>query len=129
MEKVRNARCDRLNAAAWHEPKPVHALFYGRSASHPQTSVPNRYDPRKMRESHRIGGSPMNPIEQAWSKLKTYLLTAGPCRSDCEAAGEGATSEAARSRDALEHAIPDALRTIIPSNAQGWFRHAGYALN
>lgn len=54
----------------------------------------------------------MNPIEQAWSKLKTYLR-----------------ARAARTRNALERAIPDALATISPSNAQGWFRHAGYPPN
>ena len=51
----------------------------------------------------------MYPIEQAWSKLKTNLR-----------------AKAARTRDAFERAIPDALRTSTPSNAQGWFRHAGY---
>lgn len=51
----------------------------------------------------------LNPIELAWSKLKTCLR-----------------ARAARSREALERAIPDALATITPSNAQGWFRHAGY---
>ena len=54
----------------------------------------------------------MNPIEQAWSKLKTHLR-----------------AKAARTRDALERAIPGALATITPSNAQGWFRKAGYAPN
>ena len=54
----------------------------------------------------------MNPIEQAWSKLKT-----------------DPRARAARTRHALEHAIPDALKTITPGNAQGWFRHAGYAPN
>ncbi len=54
----------------------------------------------------------MNPIEQAWSKLKACLR-----------------ARAARSREALERAIPDALATVTPSNAQGWFRHAGYPLN
>jgi transposase len=54
----------------------------------------------------------MNPIELAWAKLKAYLR-----------------ARAARSRDALEPAIPDALATVTPSNAQGWFRHAGYAPN
>ena len=54
----------------------------------------------------------MNPIELAWAKLKAYLR-----------------AKAARSREALEQAIPDALATITPSNAQGWFRHAGYAPN
>ena len=54
----------------------------------------------------------MNPIEQAWSKLKACLR-----------------GKAARSREALERAIPYALATIKPSNAQGWFRHAGYPPN
>ena len=53
-----------------------------------------------------------NPIEQAWSKLKTRLR-----------------ARAARSREALENAIPDALGTITPSDARGWFRHAGYTPN
>lgn len=53
-----------------------------------------------------------NPIEQAWSKLKTRLR-----------------ARAARSREALENAIPDALGTITPSDARSWFRHAGYAPN
>jgi transposase len=54
----------------------------------------------------------MNPIELAWSKLKAHLR-----------------ATAARSREALEHAIPEALATITPSNAQGWFHHAGYPPN
>ena len=54
----------------------------------------------------------MNPIEQAWSKLKTCLR-----------------ARAARSREALERAIPEALATVTPSNARGWFRHAGYPPN
>jgi transposase len=54
----------------------------------------------------------LNPIELAWSKLKTHLR-----------------ARAARTRDTLERAIPDALATVTPSNAQGWFRHAGYALD
>ena len=47
-----------------------------------------------------------------WSKLKTYLR-----------------AKAARTRDALERAIPNALTTITPSNVQGWFHKAGYAPN
>ena len=42
----------------------------------------------------------MNPIELAWSKLKTYLR-----------------ARAARSREALERAIPEALATVTASNA------------
>jgi transposase len=54
----------------------------------------------------------MNPIELAWSKLKANLR-----------------ARAARSREALERAIPEAIATVTPSNAQGWFRHAGYPLH
>lgn len=54
----------------------------------------------------------MNPIELTWSKLKTLLRSAG-----------------ARSCEALDLAIPDALAAITPHNAQGWSRHAGYAPN
>jgi transposase len=51
----------------------------------------------------------LNPIEQAWSKLKASLR---------------ATS--ARSRQALEAALGPALRTITAQDASGWFRLAGY---
>jgi transposase len=51
----------------------------------------------------------LNPIEQAWSKLKTGLRATG-----------------ARSREALEAALGPALATITAQDAQGWFRLAGY---
>ena len=31
--------------------------------------------------------------------------------------------------EALENAVSDALETITPSDARGWFRHAGYMPN
>ena len=52
----------------------------------------------------------MNPIELAWSKLKALLRSVG-----------------ARSREALEQAIPGALAAVTSRDARGWFRHAGYA--
>ena len=51
----------------------------------------------------------MNPIEQAWSKLKTRLRAVG-----------------ARSKEALEAALGPALATITAQDARGWFRLAGY---
>jgi transposase len=55
----------------------------------------------------------LNPIEQAWSKLKGRPRT-----------------EAARSLDALEAALGPALDAITAEDARGWFRLAGYpALN
>ena len=51
----------------------------------------------------------LNPIEQAWSKLKASLRATG-----------------ARSREALEAALGPALAAITAQDAQGWFRLAGY---
>jgi transposase len=51
----------------------------------------------------------LNPIEQAWSKLKARLR-----------------AEGARSREALEQALGPALATIKAQDARGWFRLAGY---
>jgi transposase len=58
------------------------------------------------------GYSPdLSPIEEAFSKLKTALRRAG-----------------ARTREALEEAIGQALLTITAQDAQGWFQHCGYPL-
>ena len=82
-------------------------------AAHKAAVVRKAFDQAGISYRYLPAYSPdMNPIEQAWSKLKTHLR-----------------AKAARSRDALERAIPDALKTITPSNAQGWFRKAGYAPN
>jgi transposase len=49
----------------------------------------------------------LNPIEKAWAKLKQLLR-----------------GVKARSKDALDQAITDALPSITPGNAQAWFRLA-----
>ena len=51
------------------------------------------------------------PIEPCWSKVKTHLRQAK-----------------ARTRQALDAAITDALATVTDADARGWFRHCGYAL-
>lgn len=51
----------------------------------------------------------LNPIENCWSKLKAILRAI-----------------AARTREELDEAIARAMRAITPSDAAGWFRHAGY---
>jgi transposase len=51
----------------------------------------------------------LNPIEKAWSKFKQYLRKAK-----------------ARTAEALDQAITEALQTITAENAQAWFRHCGY---
>ena len=47
----------------------------------------------------------LNPIEKAWSKLKTLLR-----------------SVKVRTREALDRAIADLLPQLTPDNAQAWFR-------
>jgi transposase len=53
----------------------------------------------------------LSPIEPCWSKVKTALRKAK-----------------ARTREALDRAITGALATVTDADAQGWFRHCGYAL-
>ena len=51
-----------------------------------------------------------SPIEEAFSKLKGYLRKVG-----------------ARTREALEEALIQALTTITAQDAHGWFGHCGYS--
>jgi transposase len=51
----------------------------------------------------------LNPIEKMWSKVKAYLRKVK-----------------ARDREQLWDAIGAALKTVTPSDAQGWFRSCGY---
>jgi transposase len=53
----------------------------------------------------------LNPIEEAFSKLKAGLRRLG-----------------ARTRDGLLEAIGQVLATITAHDAHGWFTHAGSAL-
>jgi transposase len=53
----------------------------------------------------------LNPIEEAFSKVKARLRKA-----------------AARTREALLEAMGEALSAITPRDAAGWFAHCGYDL-
>ena len=53
----------------------------------------------------------LNPIEEAFSKIKQLVRKAG-----------------ARVREALEEAIGGALAAVMIEDAAGWFAHAGYRL-
>jgi len=50
-----------------------------------------------------------SPIEETFSKIKAYLRRVG-----------------ARTREALEEAITQALQTVTSQDARGWFAHCGY---
>jgi transposase len=54
----------------------------------------------------------LNPIEQCWSKIKTFLRAAK-----------------ARTRAALDEAVTRALATITAADAREWFAHCGYVLH
>lgn len=53
----------------------------------------------------------LSPIEEAFSKLKAFLRRIG-----------------ARTPEALQEAIGQALLTITSQDARGWFGHCGYVL-
>lgn len=52
-----------------------------------------------------------SPIEQCWSKIKTYLRAAR-----------------ARTRDELEQALAEALKLVTTADVQSWFAHCGYSV-
>jgi len=54
----------------------------------------------------------LNPIERCWSKIKTALRAAK-----------------ARTREALEEAIKQAIAAVSASDARAWFKHCGYVLH
>lgn len=54
----------------------------------------------------------LNPIEEAWSKMKALLRVAK-----------------ARSFEALLEDLGAALEAISPADCRGWFKHAGYAVS
>jgi transposase len=54
----------------------------------------------------------LNPIEKCWSKVKSYLRKAK-----------------ARTREALEAALKQALLTITEADARAWFAHCGYPVH
>ena len=53
----------------------------------------------------------LNPIEECWSKVKSILRTIG-----------------ARTYEALEQAVAQALAAVNATDAFGWFTHAGYCM-
>jgi transposase len=56
-------------------------------------------------------GPDLNPIEEAFSKVKALLRKAG-----------------ARTREALIEAMGRALDTVTAKDARGFFEHCGYSL-
>jgi transposase len=79
-------------------------------AAHKADAVRSALDRAGLSHRYLPPYSPdLNPVEQAWSKLKTRLR-----------------AEGARSREALEAVLGSALATITAQDASAWFRLAGY---
>jgi len=79
-------------------------------AAHKAAAVRAAFDRAGLAHRYLPAYSPdLNPIEPAWSKLKGVLR-----------------AKAARTVEALDAALPEALATITPQDAQAWFRHCGY---
>lgn len=75
-------------------------------SSHKVDGVRERIEGRQAELLYLPAYSPdLNPIEKAWSKLKEILRQAK-----------------ARTVEALDQAITEALPQISPANAQAWFR-------
>ena len=90
--------------------RPGAILIMDNLPAHKAAAVRDALDRAGLAHRHLPPYSPdLNPIEQAWSKLKASLRTTG-----------------ARSREALEAALGPALATITAQDAQAWFSLAGY---
>jgi transposase len=92
--------------------RPDAVVVMDNLAAHKAEAVRGALDRAGLGHRHLPPYSPdLNPIEPAWSKLKTGLRARG-----------------ARSRAALEQALGPALATITARDASGWFRLAGYTV-
>jgi transposase len=90
--------------------QPGHVVIMDNLAAHKVAGVRQLIEATGARLLYLPPYSPdFNPIEQAWSKIKQWLRSAK-----------------ARTADALEKAIADALATITADNALAWFSHCGY---
>jgi transposase len=91
--------------------RPDAVVVMANLAAHKAEAARSALDRAGLSHRHLPPYSPpdLNPIEQAWSKLKARLRASG-----------------ARSREALEEALGPALATITARDAHGWFRLAGY---
>jgi transposase len=90
--------------------RPDAIVILDNLAAHKAEAVRDALDRAGLGHRYLPPYSPdLNPIEQAWSKLKARLR-----------------AEGARSREMLEQALGPALATITARDAQSWFCLAGY---
>jgi len=94
----------------WLQPGQV--VIMDNLAAHKVEGVRERIEATGARLIYLPPYSPdFNPIEKAWSKIKQLLRSAK-----------------ARTVEALENAVAEALAAITAENALAWFSHCGYGL-
>ena len=114
------AAADRASVAAYLEQvlrpvlrqrKPDAVLVLDNLRAHKTAEVQTGLDRSGLAWRSLPAYSPdLSPIEPGWAKMNAYLRRV-----------------AARSVEALEHALPPALDSITPQDAAGFFQHCGYS--
>ena len=90
--------------------KPGDVVVLDNLSAHKVTGIRELIESRGAQLLYLPPYSPdLNPIEKAWSKFKKYLRDAK-----------------ARTKEALDQAVTEALKTITADNAASWFRLCGY---
>jgi len=90
--------------------QPGQVVVMDNLSAHKVAGVREHIEARGARLLHLPPYSPdLNPIELAWSKVKQVLRALK-----------------ARTADALENAVAEALATITPENATDWFVRCAY---
>ena len=90
--------------------KPGDVVVLDNLSAHKVTGIRELIESRGAQLLYLPPYSPdLNPIEKAWSKFKKYLRDAK-----------------ARTKEALDQAVTEALKTITADNAAAWFRLCGY---
>ncbi|MBI3963242.1 MAG: IS630 family transposase [Deinococcus sp.] len=103
----------------WLEPvllpslQPGQLVVLDNVGAHHRAEVPPWLERHHCRLRYLPSYAPdFNPIEHAFSKIKAVLKRL-----------------AARTKATLTHAIAQAIRTITPTDIQGWFQPCGYHLS
>ncbi len=92
--------------------RPGQTVILDNLSVHKNEAVREKVEARGCRLLFLPAYSPdFNPIEHAFSKLKQFLRKAK-----------------ARTQETLETAIAAGLRTILASDARGWFGHCGFPI-
>ena len=92
--------------------RPGDIVLWDNLAAHKVAGVEEVLTARGARLIRLSPYSPdFNPIEQCWSKMKTFLRRAK-----------------ARTVEALIEAIKHTLDTVTESDMRGWFTHCGYSI-